>query len=494
MKILFVHYGREHLGIEYLSAVLKKDGHDVEIVIDPALFCVEDNVIHNQFLSKLFSQKKQITNKVRTFNPDIVAFSPYTTTYKWSISMAKSIKDISSAKIIFGGVHSTVLPDMVIKESCVDIVVVGDGEKIILQVIDSINSETGFSQIPNLHYKEDNQCFATERVNACSKLDELPYPDKLLFSETNSVFEDYFIMTTKGCPFSCSYCTESFFNKHSDLRGHKRRSVESVILELVHAKKHFNIDRVMFFDSILFMDHEWMESLLAEYKDRVQLPFRCTGHVSFVSDDMIRLMAEAGCYNIDFGVQSFNPHIRSKILNRMESNETIERAFSICENYKISFDVDIMLGIPEETKSDYELVIHKLMPFKYLNRIKCFNLSYFPRLQISEYSLEKGFLKQSDYEGLLSGDTTSWFHSSTIQDPEWIKLKECFEVFFKIFPLIPNWLSRVILKTHVYRSFRYIPSPVVIFAQLFIGILRKDWRFYLYIMNYIKLIRKLIFG
>ncbi|MDP7422986.1 MAG: hypothetical protein QGH40_13980, partial [bacterium] len=81
MKICFVHLGREHLGIEYLSSILKEAGHEVALAYDPGLFGTEDNVFYIPFLEKIFSRKEDVLALIERSAPDLVAFTVYTGTY-----------------------------------------------------------------------------------------------------------------------------------------------------------------------------------------------------------------------------------------------------------------------------------------------------------------------------------------------------------------------------------------------------------------------------
>ena len=491
MKIMFVHWGREHLGIEYLSSYLQHRGHQVSLAIDPAIFTTEDNVFYNKFLGQLFAKKKRILENVQKTQPQIVAFSCYTSTIKWALEMAAQIKQITpSIYTVFGGIHCTLLPHQVIKHESVDFVIVGEGEKPLALLADAIQNNSDFAQIPNLLYRKESNIIETPLSKELISLDELPFPDKNLFARDVQLGNDYLIMTNRGCPFSCNYCCEQFLSKYYDGKYFRRRSVDSVIRELAEMKTRYDIKRIMFFDSILFTNREWVQEFIYRYQKEISLPFRCTGHVSFSSDETICSLKKAGCYNIDFGVQTFNAHVRNKILNRHESNEIIHKALSVCEANQLSFDVDIMLGLPTETVNDYKLVIHNLAKYKYLNRIKCFNLNYFPCLPITEIAIKNGNLSPQTADKIKEGDITTWFHNSSISNPKMLFEKKCFEKFYKLYSLLPKPLCQVLLKHRLYYSFYLLPSLLIKFLQFLIGIKKGDPRFGIYLKNYLRQIKK----
>ena len=117
MKVLLVHQGRENLGIEYLSAVLKAAGHEVSLAYEYNLFGLNDNVFYNPFGERFFSQDRQVLKKIDDFQPDLLAFSVYTSTYAWACKIARTVKERIDTPVVFGGIHATLVPEEVIKQA-----------------------------------------------------------------------------------------------------------------------------------------------------------------------------------------------------------------------------------------------------------------------------------------------------------------------------------------------------------------------------------------
>ncbi|RKY31294.1 MAG: hypothetical protein DRP74_05205 [Candidatus Omnitrophota bacterium] len=181
MKIAFVHFGRENLGIEYISSVLKKSGHQTYLAYDPGLFSIEDNVFYAPFLEKIFKRKKKLIQELEKIEPDLIAFSVYTSTYTWSCDIAKSLKKRLKAKTVFGGIHSTLVPEIVINNDFVDFVIQGEGEYALLELTETLNSKSGNFQIPGLWYKKESNIISNPLRQPIQNLDSLPLPDKGLF-------------------------------------------------------------------------------------------------------------------------------------------------------------------------------------------------------------------------------------------------------------------------------------------------------------------------
>ncbi|MFH1996613.1 MAG: cobalamin-dependent protein, partial [Candidatus Omnitrophota bacterium] len=174
MKITFVHIGREHLGIEYLSSMLKARGHTTALAYDPGIFGPEDNVLHIPFLEKLFNQRNRVLTAILESKPDLVAFSVYTGNYPWACGIARAIKSSMNIQTVFGGIHATLVPDEVIANDFVDFLVVGEGEQPLVELVDALEKRRTEFTIPNLWYKSSGSVIKNPLGPLMEKLDPLP--------------------------------------------------------------------------------------------------------------------------------------------------------------------------------------------------------------------------------------------------------------------------------------------------------------------------------
>ncbi len=485
MKIGFVHLGRESLGIEYLSAVLKQAGHSTFLALDPGLFGENDNAFYIPMLERVFDQRKRVLKKIEEEQPDVVGFSAYTNTYRWCLDMAREIRKFSDAPIVIGGIHATLVPDVVVKEDCVDYVVTGEAEEAMLELVEALEVSEPTHNIPNLWSKRNGEIVGNDPRPPIAELDRLPLPDKELFAEEINYEDDYLLLCSRGCIFDCTYCCESFINELYGGRFFRRRSVESVMEELRIMKRRYRFRAVMFNDAILFTDRKWLRELLARYKSEIGVPFRCFGQVRFLDEEVGELLKWAGCYAIEFGVQTMNEHIRKDILNRRESNRHNARAFAICDRLGISYDIDHMFGLPEESEADHVFAAGFYSRLRELNRLKCHNLTCFPRTKIARIAHEKGIISEADRERMEQGCTGDFFHVDEIRDEEEHKLKQSFAVLFKVLPLMGKGMTRWFLRKRRYRWLHKVPNPVVVLGQVLLAIKKRDYRYLLYTRYYL---------
>jgi len=338
MKITFLYGGFESLGIEYLSSVLKSHGHQVSLVFDPMIF--NDGISSSSILSRIFSYQKKVIDEVVKSESDLIAFSVVTPTYQWALKLARGIKKTINTPIIFGGVHPTLLPERVIQNQSVDMVCIGEGEYPLLELVNSIEKKILNYNIDNIWFKNENVVKKNPIRPLIDNLDSLPFLDKDLFYEKSPPFKEiYFITSSRGCPYSCTFCCNHILRKISCKNGKwvRRRSVNNIIKELKLAKQRYNIPLVFFLDDVFTMDEKWLNEFAKNYKQEVNLPFKCITHPQSISPQVINYLKHAGCIDILLGLQSANQEIRRKVLNRRETNEQISRACELIRQAEIDF-------------------------------------------------------------------------------------------------------------------------------------------------------------
>ncbi|MCX7759365.1 MAG: B12-binding domain-containing radical SAM protein [bacterium] len=393
MRIRFVCMGAENLGIEFLSAALKNKGVDVSLSYDPALF--EDQISFNiPFFAKLLSVSDMLLEDIIKSGNNIVAFSVMSTNYRWALKLANKIKEINKdIIIIFGGIHPTLVPEVVIRESAVDYVLIGEAEDTLFELLVALHGKKDVSAINGIYYKQDGKIFSGKPPMLNKNLDNIPFPDKDLFVDFHKIVRGtYRTITGRGCPFKCSYCCHDYLKTLFQETYLRRRSVKNVICELRHAIRRYNPTSIHFNDDIFTYDKKWVIHFLEEYKNEIKLPYLCITHPRFVDDDIARLLKESGCYRVKVGIQSLSENIKKKVLNRIEANEEIEKCFSLFDKYKINYSSDHIFGLPGETEKDLQDALNFYSRFENLKMINTYWLTYFPKTSIIEIADRYGVL------------------------------------------------------------------------------------------------------
>jgi len=238
MRVAFVFQSFENLGVEALSAALTRAGHETALFFDPKLF--DDTFYHNGFLSNLFDVRTKVIRDLVGWEPDVVAFSVLSDLYPWATNMARSIKEVYKAPIIFGGIHPTSVPDIVIQDQNVDYVVQGEGDETIVELVDYIADGASPADLPNVWSKVNGEIKGNPPRPLIRDLDSLPFPDKALYDHTFvKGTRIYTIMASRGCPHKCTYCNAALLKElYCEEKGShwRARSVDNVIEELEWAQ------------------------------------------------------------------------------------------------------------------------------------------------------------------------------------------------------------------------------------------------------------------
>lgn len=458
MRITFVADAYENLGIEYLSSGLKAKGHQVTLVYDPKLF--NDAFCNIPGLYKKLFSREAFIKKIFDSQPDIIAFSSMSENYLWNRDLAREIKGIKNIPIIFGGIHPTSVPEKVIAEDCIDLICAGEGEEAFPELADRFDGtgKIDVEGINNLIAKQDGQIIRNPIGCPTKDLDSLPFPDKFLFiNEAPHMAKRYYIMTSRGCPYNCTFCYNSTI---SDKRAFiRKRSVENVLDELRWAKaNHIDFSYVMFGDDTFVQDKKWLFAFLEGYRRDIGKPFVCAIHPRAIDEEALAELKRSGCTDIEIGIQTINPRIRREVLGRHESNEDIFRAMALIKRHNIRLIIDHIGGIPGETLKDYEeaaLTYKKYHP----NFATFFWLSYYPKTPILKTALTQGLLTAKDQEHIEQGKGLDGKGNYGVVVEKYLG----FELVFALIPVVPAFLLRSIVKNKYYNFFKKRRVALMVF-------------------------------
>lgn len=445
MKILFAYMGAENLGIEYLASIVRNAGHSAELAFDPALF--NGQLMWDvPFLARMFDIRPKIVSKILTEKPDYVAYSCFTGNYRWALSIAEEIKKSDPyIKNLFGGVHVSAVPEKVIAQECVDAIAVGEADPVFLELIESIENDT--VHVPPGVWIKNRNGEIRKGINPQLPvdLDTIPYPSKdLFYDKVPALQSHYMIMTSRGCPYNCTYCYKSLSAYSPEgVNPIRRRSVENVIGELVEAKEKWNLKIVVFRDDVFTLQKKWLREFCHEYKERIDLPFFCYTHPAALDSETADLIKESGCFFVTMGIQSVDEKQRKEVLNRNYTNEQVKRSMDLLKNRKIIVSVDHIIGLPGDTPENMKNALvfyNEIRP----DRLLTFWLTYYPGTEIMEKALRAGLITSEDKERIedgYGGHRYSGGGASKISNP----IKR-FPFFFALIPLFGQKLTRILFK------------------------------------------------
>ena len=347
MKILFYYRGSEQLGLEALSGILKERGHQVGLLFDPGA----DNVFYFKLpFLKYLRVEDRLVKQAMEFAPDIVAFSCLTNLYPYVKSIAKRLKKHLKVPFVIGGVHPSTVPEKIFEDEIFDYLCIGEGDYAFLDLVQALERGEDTSSIKNIDAKIDGKVYKNDQRPLIQNLDELPLPDKGLFYDRGAFYRSLLIMTSRGCPFKCSFCVNNFYNelKESHEKPVRQKSVAYTILEIESSLCYGNPQTIDFLDDIFGLKPTWLEEFATLYPKKIGLPFLCNVYPSAVTKKYAALLKKAGCAITPMGIQSGSPAVRSKML-RKETNEQIEQSVRYLTEAGIQVYAEFIFGYVDET-------------------------------------------------------------------------------------------------------------------------------------------------
>ncbi len=460
MRILFIHKSVEWIGIEYLSAALKKAGHETDLAFEIGL----DGTFY--FPQRKGVSHKSIMNKIKSFKPDLILFSATTNLFPWVKEVASEIKSHFSITIIVGGIHPTIAPERVILDHNIDIICVGEGDEAIVELANKIENREPYYETRNFWFKKDGMIIRNSTREPIKNLDLLPLPDKDLFYKYGCFSSRIYIITSRGCPYQCSYCYNAVLRrlyKDFDVPYYRRRSVDSVIEELRLYKEKYKIKSVHFYDDIFNLNKSWVLSFSYRYKKEIKLPYYCLIRSSPLDDELVLSLKESGCKHVAVGFESGNDYVLKNILNRNLTSSDFIKSISLFKKYKISVDAYTMIGLPGEN-ADQMIDTMKLCLKTKPNSIFTHVYYPFPGTKLMDEAIKHKYINEEVGNKIYNGEG-NWSSRSIIKHPDQTVIYNI-KVILPILNQLPRFLDRYFINSWILNNH----SPVVLFVLKIIGI------------------------
>lgn len=413
--ILIALYDLDSFSIRTLHAVLKEAGFNVN-----SIFFKRLNP-NNTMEPSTSDEINALIKLIKEIEPILVGISVRSTLFKLTSKITEQIKKAVDTLVIWGGVHPTTRPTQSIEST--DIVCIGEGEEAVVELATKLSKGEEIDNIQNLWIKKGDKIIRNELRPLIQNLNSIPFPDfsnedKFLVENGNILplphpyrRTSYWIMTSRGCPFSCTYCCNNILRRIYKGKGKyvRRRSVENVIEELVHAKRRFeNLTFVGFEDDVFTFDINWIRKFCDQYKKSVNIPFLCYCHPKAADEEIIQLLKDAGVMKMTMGMQTGSEEIRHKYFERYDTNEDIIRVARIFRKYKINCAYDIIMDNPLETEKDRRETLNLLLTLPRPFELHTHTLTHFPETNLTKLLLEKGMISENDVEDQKQESYERW--------------------------------------------------------------------------------------
>ena len=472
MKVVFCNQLTEMLGVQILSACLKQAGHDAEVVFEPNLFAT--GAIKDPRLVKLLSNDGLVLEDILAEEPGMVGFPVDINGYHWALEIAGGLKARRpDLPIIFGGIHATMCPEVVIERPEVDFVAIGEAEFSLVELCDILDGKrSGDPRKVRGVWARDAD--GTQHRNPMRPehpvLDDFPMYDKALyFDKLPGLAAEYMTTISRGCPYNCTFC---FYNTVHEVMGSRKvrvRSPGNVIAELKQARENWpQMEAVLFHDDIFPVRTSWLEEFIPLYKAEVGLPWSCITYPLLVTPRVAELMADGGCRSVIMGVQSTNAKIRADVMERFETNDEIHTAIRSLRERGIFVTVDHILGTPGETEQDQDeaLVFYaKAGP----SIVKPLPLTYLPRTAMTRYAIGQGVISEQDEDDAAHGFMNSLMFKGSGYGTRW----RPWFLAYGLRPLLPRDMFVKAVDSGLHRALdKLLPGkldPLIFFGPRLLG-------------------------
>ena len=334
------------LGLAYLAASLDRRKIDVEVIDAWAeKYTFED-----------------LAGAVSKHAFDIAGITMMSPFYSAAMRTVDIVKQNSDAKIVVGGPHPTALPEECLADNPdIDFIVIGEGETTLVNLVKAMgNDHQEYDGIKGLAFREDGRIVNTGHSEPIEDLDRLPFPARRFFPvkkyQTHPPYgkkKPYLtLITSRGCPFRCTYCSKSVFGN-----TYRAYSPQRVAAEVKHIIERYGAKEIHFYDDDFTIDGRRTEEVCRQLQcQKIRIPWSCTTRVDLVNAKLLKKMKSAGCWLISYGVESADPEILRKT-QKGYTIDAIQKAFALTQKTGIRTIAYFMAGLPGETAQSLQQTI-----------------------------------------------------------------------------------------------------------------------------------------
>ncbi len=329
------------LGLAYIASTIERDGGHESRVLD---------------LQVLEYTMEEIINDVKSFNPDIVVFGALSATADKAYKIAQKIKEELHLPVIFGGPHVSRLPKEVMeKQPFIDFLIIEEAEYSMLELLEYFQGKRQPQSIKGIAYRtKDGEIKLTEPRLPIANLDELPIPSRKYFDMSKYIpLPNQYkrlplanMMTTRGCSYGqCTFCFEG--GPHAP--KYRRISAKKAIEEIKYLVDEYGIKEISFWDDEFAFPNKWVNEFCDMIKENnIDIKWSCYSHVNYITEDLLKKMAAAGCWNIFYGLESGT----QVLINKVKKGTTLDRmrkAVKWTHEAGIETRGSFILALPGET-------------------------------------------------------------------------------------------------------------------------------------------------
>ena len=395
MRILFLiseFFYYERLGFLYAATPVKANGHLVKVLQPQSLFFNE------------------LSEKISKYNPDIIGYTVSTGEHNYFLKLNRKLKQKHNFFSIFGGPHPTFFKEMV-HEDGVDAVCIGEAEDALLEFITKFESKGNFWYVDNFWIKKDGVIIKNPPRDLIMDLDRIPFPDRSIIYDCDAKVRDFYSKTffaSRGCPRECTFCYNHLYKEIYPVGALKirLRSVNNLIDEILEVKEKYPLKFVTFGDdNFLFKPKQWIEDFGNLYPQKVNLPYQVSVSANFINRSNLSILKKSNCYSANIAMECGDEEINNKLLKKCVSKKQFIKAVTLMKEYGIIVRSLNIVSLPVKDPIAVDLLTLDLNIQCKPDAAIATPLTPFPKLEITKYCIENGYLKNTVSSNQLKSNT-----------------------------------------------------------------------------------------
>jgi len=337
---------------------------------------------------------EQTIERVRSFKPDVIVVNTSFPSIEGDMHAATELKKVCPDALIVGfGVFFTLLDENAMSDyDAFDIGIRGEPEDTFRELLESLGSETVYSEIPGLMWRENGTIKRSDDREFIQDIDKLPFASREFFRNDRYTLphngEPFTLIgVSRGCPYPCTYCIAPvYYGKKL-----RRHSLEYVLSELEECQTKYNIKQFLFWEEVFTMDRDFgIELCDAIIDNEWNISWATTTRADLVDEEILSKMKEAGCTLMGLGIETADQNIMD-LSKKKEKVEDVENAVRLCQKVGLTTMGHFIFGLPGETNDTIEKTINFGVNLG-LDYIQAYAAVPYPKTPLGELAKQKGYV------------------------------------------------------------------------------------------------------
>jgi radical SAM superfamily enzyme YgiQ (UPF0313 family) len=371
--------------LAYAAAVLESEGMPV-MVLD----AIGEDLAEGEYYRRICE-----------FQPDLIVNETSTASFDNDARVARQLRDLTGATIVFCGPHSSGDPSGVLRHPAVDMVFLGEFEQTLPDLIDALERGRPLTEVKGLGFRtETGEIVINPRRELLRDLDELPWPHRGTLPLANYRVAGYpppvmYMYASRGCPYQCTFCLwpQTMYRSTS----YRVRSPKLVVQEVEAIQEQYGPFKSIYFDDDTFnVDHKRMDEFAVELSRKPwKIPFGCNARTDLFDERTLQRLSDVGLFNIRVGVESGDPVVLDRIKKNLDL-DSVGRCIGWAHKYGVKVHVTFTIGLSGESWDSVEKTV------AFARSISPDSMAFtittpFPGTEYYDEVVNEGYLATSDW-------------------------------------------------------------------------------------------------